>query len=169
MALKGSRMKHWTDELVKLIACKEAVEFGEEYRTFQAAWDKCDRGDWMLWFCGKRAGKPESTKRKKLVLAACGCARLALKYTKDPRVLKCIEVAETWARGKATIEELIEARSAAASAAAYAASAAASAAYASASAAYAAYAASDAHAAARQKILKACADIVRKHYPKVPR
>lgn len=159
-------MKRHTLTLRKLNACDEAVEFASKYPTLQKAWDACERGDWLLWYAGIKAGKPESAKRKKLVLCACECARLALPYTKDPRVLKCIETAEAWANGRATIEELREARYAAASAsasAAAAADAAAAAAYvASASASAAAY-------AARAKTLAKCADIVRKHYPRVPK
>jgi hypothetical protein len=161
-------MKKHTIALKKLNACSEAIEFGSKFPTLQAAWDKCKRGDWMLWYAGKKSGEPESAKRKKLVLAACACARLALPYTKDPCVLACIETAEKWAGGKATIGELWLARNAvyAADAAAYAVYAADAATYA-ADAAYAA--AANAYADARRKLLKQCADIMRKHYPKVPR
>jgi hypothetical protein len=69
-----------------------------------------------------------------------------LPHTKDQRVLACIETAERWAKGKATIAELREARVAAADAADAAA-----------------------YAAARTRTLKACAGIVRKHYPKPPK
>jgi hypothetical protein len=157
-------VKKHTLVLQKLNACSEAVEYADTFPTLQKAWDSCERGDWMLWLIGKKSGNPENAKRKKLVLCACECARLALKYTKDPRVVKCIEVCEAWAKGKATIAEVREARLAAY--AAYAAAAAA-AAY----AAYAAYAAAAyaAAGAARIKTLKTCADIVRKHYPKVPK
>ena len=197
-------MKH-IDKLNKLGACNEAVEWAKEMKNGQAAWDNCERGDWMLWLAGKTAGKPKSVKRKKLVLCACECARLALKYVPkgEDRPLKCIETAEAWARGEASYDDLVEARRAtatatasasasfasfasfassasfaasyAASYAAYAyasASAASASAYASASdaAAYAAsaYAASAYAAAYVTKTLKECADIVRKHYPKVP-
>ena len=34
----------------------------------------------MLWLLGKQSGPPESKSRKKLVLSACKCARLALKH-----------------------------------------------------------------------------------------
>ena len=131
-------------------------------------------GDWMLWLVEKLSGKPESEKRKKLVLAACECARLSLKYVPngEERPLKAIETAEKWAKGKATIDEV---RSAAdASYATYTAAAdAAAASYATYDVAYAAAYAAAYYAAAdyavRKSTLKQCADIVRKHYPKVPR
>jgi len=173
-------MKH-IDKLNKLGACNEAVEWAKEMKNGQAAWDNCERGDWMLWLAGKTAGKPKSVKRKKLVLCACECARLALKYVPkgEDRPLKCIETAEAWARGEDSYDDLVEARRAAsasasasaayasASASAASASAASASAYASASDA-AAYAASAYDAAYVTKTLKECADIVRKHYPKVP-
>ena len=184
-------MKH-IDKLNKLGACNEAVEWAKEMKNGQAAWDNCERGDWMLWLAGKTAGKPKSVKRKKLVLCACECARLALKYVPkgEDRPLKCIETAEAWARGEASYDDLVEARRATAayayaSAYASAASFASFASYASYAASYAAYeAASYAAYAAYEaasyaayeaaddayvtKTLKECADIVRKHYPKVP-
>jgi len=158
-------MKH--DELIKVDACEEGQKYAGKFATLQEAWDACERGDWMLWYAGKKTGEPCGDGRKKLVLACCEVARLALPYTEDARVLACIETAEKWAQGKASIEEVQKARSAAAYAAAYAAYAAYAAAYAAYAADAAAYAAYD--DAARKKTLKAAADIVRKHYPIIPK
>jgi len=185
-------MKH-IEELEKVGACGSAIRWASEMKNGQSAWDNCERGDWMLWLAGKMSGKPESAKRKRLVLCACECARLALVHVSkgELRPLKAIETAEAWARGKATIEEVRKARSVAVDAAyaavdaAYAAVYAADAVYAAYAAAYAAYAADAACAAAdaaddavddadaaddaaHKETLKKCADIVRKHYPKVP-
>ena len=141
----------WQDNLVRLSACNDAVEWAQNYETFPAAWKACKRGDWMLWLAAR-----SGVDRKVLVLAACACARTALKYVakgeERPRV--AIETAERWARGEVTIAEVIAA-SYAAYTAAYAASAAA---YAS----YAAYAA-DAAADARIKSFARSATLVRKH------
>jgi hypothetical protein len=145
-------IKRVVNSLIKMGACKEAIEWLETQSSIKQAWDTCERGDWMLWLLGKLSGEPGSEKRKPLVLAACGCARLAMKYIPKgedrPRI--AIETAEKWAKGKATIEQVRNA-----------------AAYPYASAAAAAY--PYASAAARTKILAQCADIVRKHYPKAPR
>ena len=182
-------MKTLLTQLAEMHACDSAVQWVRSggYKTLSAAWRACPRGDWMLWFAGKKSGDPESEGRRRLVIAACECARLALPYAKSPTVLICIETAEKWSRGEATIEQVHEARrnaaadayaayAAAAAAAAYAAAAAddayAYAAYAYAAAAAAAYAYADAAAAyadARKKTLAQCADIVRKHYPRPPR
>ena len=128
--------------LTDLSACSEAVVFAMKHPNLETAWAECERGDWMLWFAAKRG-----LDRKKVVLIACECARLALTYTKNRRVLKCIETTEAWTRGEASIDDVRKARAAAdAAAAAYA------------------YAAAD----ARKKVLKQCAEIVRKHLPELP-
>jgi hypothetical protein len=167
----AARIKH-------LEPCQNATKWAKGYTSPVKAWRECQRGDWMLWLVGKVSGPPESEGRKKLVLCACECARLALpifenRYLNDGRVRKCIETAERWAKGEATIEELRQARSAADADAAAAADAADAAAYAYAAAAYAAaayaaYADAYAYADARALARAECADIVRKHYPKPP-
>jgi hypothetical protein len=146
------------DFLSRLDACEEAREWAEAYsRKPATAWRECPRGDWMLWLMGQFSGKPESTERKRLVLCACECARLAppIKNEQCEQArLYCLETTEQWAKDEegATIQEVRKARASAASAAyaaAYAADAAADAAAADAAdAAYAAYAASAASAAA---------------------
>ena len=182
------------NKLYKMSPCREAIEWAKNQPNKQAAWDQCERGDWMLWLLGRLSGPPESKKRKKLVLASCDCAATALKYSGENRKVaeKAIRSTRMWARGKASIEDVraasdsasdsASASEAASEAASYAASDSASdsaaeatsyaatyAAYAAAYAAYAAYAASAASAAARTKAFKRCANIVRKHYPIAPR
>lgn len=177
-------MKEWIKELNNLKACDEALEWCEGYDSLQEAWGNCDRGDWMLWLAGRLSGNPETASRKKLVLATCECARLALPYVAEgeTRPLKAIETAEQWARGENNVT-LAQVRAAGANAtdaavdaavyvadvyavnAAYAARAAAFAtAFAAATYAYTAAAA----AAARKETIKQCADIARKHYPVAP-
>jgi len=145
-------MQDHIQKLKDLNACRDGLAFAATCKDMQEVWDTCPRGDWLLWLLGKKATEAD---RKNLVLIACECARLALPYTKDSRVLACIETAEKWTRGEATIEQVREARrnADAASDAAYAAASdAAYAAYASDAAAYAAAAAAaydaDADAAA---------------------
>jgi len=162
-------MKSTKDILTKLGACPEAVKWAGR-KTHKKAWGTCQRGDWLLWIAGKL-----NVDRKLLVLAACGCARTALKYIPagEDRPRIAIETAEAWTRGEATIDQV---RTAAHAAAAYADAADAAAAYAAdaayaaaadaadaadAAAAYAADAADAAYAAARKDI----ADIVRKIIP----
>ena len=154
-----------SDILSGLGACSEAVDWSKQFGTNHLkAWKACNRGDHLLWYAGKLSGPVGDERRKKLVLAACGCARLALplfekRYPDDKRVRDCIETAEKWARNEATLEAFQVARRycySAADAAHATAYAAADAAYAAAYAAYAAY------AAARTKTLAKCAVLVRK-------
>ena len=111
------------DKLIKMNACSDAVEWVGR-RSLKTAWAECERGDWMLWLAG-RAG----IDRKTLVLAACDCAEMALKYVPEGenRPANAIKITRAWAEGNATIEEVREARKDAAYAvcAAYAAYAAA--------------------------------------------
>lgn len=182
-----SRTAHWTSQLVALGACPDAIRWARNYPTFDAAWSACERGDWLLWYACRVSGRPESESRRRVVLAACDCAELALptyerRYPGDNRPRRAIETARRWARGEdgVTLSDVRAAYAAAAYAAAAAADAASdaadaaaaraasacAAAYADASAAYAAIAAyAD---AARNEMLRTCADIVRRHYPTPP-
>ena len=172
----------WIEKLKALRPCGEAVAWLESTGlSGQAAWEACERADWMLWLASKC-----QIDRLVLVRAACACARTALAYvTKGedrPRI--AIETAERWCDGRATIDD-VRAHAAAAADAAAAAHAAAAAAAAAAdaadaaaadaahAAAYTAHAAADAaHAAAAAKVrltaLRDMAAIVRQHIPQCP-
>jgi hypothetical protein len=141
--------------LVDLDACEEARKWCAG-KSLAQAWKTGKRGDWMLWLCGKMADTPKWPTRKQVVLVACFCAELTLKYVsaEEDRPRKCIETVRAWVAGTASIEEVREARR---DAYAYAA-AADTAVYAAADAA--AYAAADADA--RTKTLNQCAKIARK-------
>lgn len=149
----------YLEKLRTLHACREAVAWVEMQKNPQQAWDACERGDWMLWLCGKQAGRPWSAARKKLVFAACECVRLALPYVTagEIRPLKAIETAEQWAHGKATGEEMKAVVAAASSASAAAASAAAAYATAAYAAAYATAASSTAAASSATAAASAAA------------
>ena len=161
--------------LRKHSACDDAVKWAEPFATLQEAWDVCPRADWMLWLLVQLHGYKGA-----VVHAAVDCAETALpifeeRYPNDPRVRDCLAVTRRWADGKATIDELRKARTAAATgavayaAAAAAAAAAADAAYAAdAAAAYAAAAAAadaDAFGKARIAALARMADLVRSRIP----
>ena len=187
-------MEHWTEALVRLRACSDAVEWARDYNTLDGAWRACVRGDWMLWLAGRMAGPPGDDSRRPLVLAACACARIALpkweaRHPADNRPRAAIETAEAWAHGGDDAPTMADVRTSAAAAAygaTYGATDAAYATYAAGAAdatyaAYTAYAATyaatyvaadvaDAAAAAEERmgILLECADIVRKYYPGPP-
>lgn len=176
--------KHWTDKLVALNACSDAVVWARDYPSLTAAWRACRRADWMLWLAG-RACRTVS-QRKKLTLAACACARTALKYAPkgEQPPLVAIRTAERWARGThgVTLDDVRAAGDAAGDAGDAARVAAGDAgdaiwvaARAAGDAAWAARAAGDAWAAGgawNTALIKALAHmsaIVRRHYPTPPR
>ena len=174
MSTANKPAKHWSDKLVALNACGEAVRWGRKQKSPATAWCDCKRGDWMIWLIGKTTqSEPYSEERKPLVRVACECARLAWRWM--PQASRdALETAERWTRGEATAEDCRKARAAvyADDAAVYADDAAYAAADAAYAAAAAAYAADDAAAAAAYGADDAraeCADIVRRHYPKPPR
>ena len=113
-------------------ACKDGVEFVRSCKTLSAAWEKCVRPEWMIWAIRKLLPKQDDEKFR---LFACWCARntpvangrTTWDLLTDERSRRAIEVAEAFARGKATLEELAAAEAAAwaAEAAAWAAAAAA--------------------------------------------
>ncbi|MDP2730557.1 MAG: hypothetical protein Q8O55_08735 [Dehalococcoidales bacterium] len=152
-------MTHWIDSWGTLnpTPCQESIDWAKTQPDWQTAWNNCERGDWMLHRLARNMGEWGSPAHRKLVLAACQCARLALPYVAEgeKRPLLAIELAERWAKGEAISREQLRnaADAAYTSDAAYAA--------------YAAYASATADAA-HKKPLKECADIIRKAYPEAP-
>jgi len=166
-------MTNFKQKLIEIKASSAVIEWVGD-RDLTTAWAECERGDWMLWFAAKA-----KVDLKKLTLAKVKCARLVQHLMEDQRSINALDVAEKFANGEATKEELDAAAYAAYAAAAVAtyatdsdsdsAYAAADAAYAAAyaarddadsaadAAAYAAYAAAD----ARKKTLLDVANIVR--------
>ena len=122
-------------------ACADGVTFAMKHKTMADVWKHCQRVDWMLWICGNAKIELDA---KACRLFACYCVRrtpigrgkVVWDLLTDERSRNAVIVAEKFAKGKATTEELQKARIAA-----YAA-------YAAADAAYAAYAADAAYAAA---------------------
>lgn len=105
-------------------ACDDAVEWAANYDTLTDAWDACERPDWMLWLHANGIIKIGD---RDLRLFACECVR----YTPigggrtvwdlltDERSRNAVEVAERYANGEATRDELYAARGGAWSAARY--------------------------------------------------
>ena len=48
-------MKPHIKYLRKLEACEAAVVYASQFETLQAAWDNCEREDWMYWLLVKTA------------------------------------------------------------------------------------------------------------------
>ncbi|MGH9930995.1 MAG: putative immunity protein [Pyrinomonadaceae bacterium] len=99
------------ERIARLRPCGDATEWAAGYTSPAKAWRECRRGDWMPWLSAKASGPSESEGRKKLVLAARECARIALPIFErcrpgDGSVRECLDTAERWARGEATLAEL---------------------------------------------------------------
>ena len=114
--------------LKQLNACTSGREWADAQIDYKTAWENCERGDWMLWIAQK-----QNIDIRILTKAKVECAKLVEHLMKDERSINALRVAEKFADGLATREEM---------GAAYADAAA----YAAASGAYAAYAAADAAA-----------------------
>ena len=93
--------------LRELRACTEARLWAEG-KSLEEVWQQCERGDWLLWFCGMMAGREGWPTRQHVVLAACACAETTLKNVPEGegRPQKAIETARRWACGQATEAEV---------------------------------------------------------------
>ena len=113
-------------EIEEYEACKDAVEYREQFNTFQEAWKNCQRGDWMLWIAFKL-----KVNKRTLTLTKARCAKTVMHLMEDERSIKAVKVAEKYGLGYATEEELEEASNDAsyASYTSYASAAASNAAY----------------------------------------
>jgi len=69
--------------------------------NIQEAWEKCQRGDWMLQLASR-----QEVDIQKLTLAKVRCARLVEHLMIDERSTHALDVAEAFAAGEATREEL---------------------------------------------------------------
>lgn len=82
--------------LSRLEACDSAKYWAQNRQVGEATYLACPRGDWLLWVLAHL-----DLRRPLLVLAACACARQALRYIPEgedrPRL--AIATAEAWARG----------------------------------------------------------------------
>jgi hypothetical protein len=83
------------EHLRMLWACSEAREWVGELTALQA-WKQCQRADWLLWW----AARTKANERTAVVLAACACARTALRFVPkgEERPRLAIEAAEAWAK-----------------------------------------------------------------------
>jgi hypothetical protein len=87
----------------------------------QEAWEKAPDPSWVIWIATRRGVLTD----RELRLFAVWCARQVQHLLTDPRSINAIDVAERYANGEATDEELAAAGAAAGAAASAAASAAA--------------------------------------------
>ena len=95
----------------KTYACDDGQAFALTQPTMADVWDKCPRPDWLLWILHKLNRQPDA---RMLRLFAVWCARntplsggrKVENLLTDPRSLAALEVAERYANGNATDDEL---------------------------------------------------------------
>lgn len=83
-------------------ASEELRAFGESVRTMREFWDRCPRGDWMLWVLDRT----EQRNRRELRNFACWCARRFVHLMRDPRCRRALEIAELFASGHSSKTDL---------------------------------------------------------------
>jgi len=111
-------------------ACDEGRNWALTQPTMVDVWENCPNAEWLLWITDAIDQRPDD---RTLRLFAIWCARntpladgrVTGDLLTDPRSLAALEVAERYANGRATDEELAAARAAARAAAWDAAGAAA--------------------------------------------
>ena len=142
------------EELKALSPCRKGMDFAARHKTLAAAWDACERPDWMIWLARKKGWlTKEQSVRISIGAAEAVIGIYAAKYPTDDRPQKAIAAAKAWLVDPHAANAAAAAANAAAYAAAYAAYADAAANAAAAAAAYAYYAtyyAADAAAAERE-------------------
>ena len=103
--------------LKKLDACDGAQEWATTQPNLETAWLTCKRSDWMIWLLKKLDFQDDRACR----LYACRCVRDTLladgrkvwDLLTDPRSRKAVEVAERFANGQTSQEEMAAAGAAA--------------------------------------------------------
>lgn len=125
--MESAKTKAKPDSLIDLLAKHDACSDGVAWikqsgvKTPAEAWEKCQKPDWMLWALEQAEILDERLLRKFMCWCVrntpLGDGRKTWGLLTDERSRKAVEVAEAFAEGKATQEELSAAESAAWSAA----------------------------------------------------
>src|SRR5688572_18687936 len=98
-------------------ACEEARTWANQYESLEGAWKNCANPEWMCWALNKLRYRNDVALRR----FACWCVRntpladgrKVWDLLTDERSRRAVEVAESFAGGQATAEELAAARDAA--------------------------------------------------------
>jgi len=94
---------HWTDELRAMGACPAAVKWARGYPSLQAAWDACERGDWMMWMIGHTPGL--DLRRVGWLCYALASQSQYLVPPEERRPADCLALVARWCHGDTTITE----------------------------------------------------------------
>lgn len=92
-------------ELKDMNACTEAIKWVRENNyDMEAAWQNCNRGDWLLWYADKKG-----VDIKKLTLAKVKCVNMVRHLINDPCGIRALDTAELFANGKASRSQMFDA------------------------------------------------------------
>lgn len=81
--------------------CDDAVEWYDTMPSFEEAWQKCHRGDWMLWIAARL-----KVDNRKLILAKAYCAKTVYHLLESNSSREAIVAAINYGRGLITDNEL---------------------------------------------------------------
>ena len=90
--------------LTDMDACVGGRDWADSQKSYRAAWDACDRGDWMLWIAQER-----NIDLKISTLARVKCVRLVEHLMIDMWSLRALLAAERFSAGNASLAELNDA------------------------------------------------------------
>lgn len=98
-------MKHWSNTLIEMNACSDAIEWSQTQRSLAVAWDKCERGDWMFWLLARC---PHD--HRLLVRAAALCAETAIQHVDNEDTADVcryvVQTCVTWSCGEASDSDI---------------------------------------------------------------
>lgn len=75
-------------------------------KTPRKAWGRSRRIDWLLWFLGRLGYGNTGEQQRKLTIFAVKCAERVKNLIADPRTQRSLEIAQRFAQGEATQEDL---------------------------------------------------------------
>ena len=93
-------MKKAKDIIKKFNPCQSAIDWLED-RTVEEMVKDCHRGDWLIWLASKT-----KIDLKTLTLAKVKCVRTVQHLMTDKRSLDALDIAEKFANGDASKDEL---------------------------------------------------------------
>lgn len=82
-------------EIDKFNPCRDGVDFRKRFKTFEEAWNACERGDWMLWIAAKL-----EVDIRILTLAKGLCANTVKHLMKDKRSTAAVDAAIAFGSGE---------------------------------------------------------------------
>ncbi len=103
---------NWIKKLREQGACTKGLDWASKQESAQAAWNACERGDWMLWAWSRNHGKQGSKSHRRLVLCCVEIAKTGVKYIKNKEakkvIQKSLDTTKRWARGEegVTLEDV---------------------------------------------------------------